>query len=709
MGIPRFLPATLLRFASLLIVFLALAISPGRATTAARLTQPLEEAWTFRLGADAETAALAGETAGWTAVRLPHTWNAADGADGGGDYVRGTGWYVRRFIVDAAWQGRRIFIQFDGASRIATVYLNGRKIGSHAGGFARFRFDLTEALKFGADNLLVVAVSNADAGLAPVTADFTFFGGLYRGARLFALDPLHVDVMDHAADGVFVTPRTVTAARADFTVAVNVRNDSPRAEQAVVRTVVRDAAGTAVATQEQPARIAAGTALRLEQTFVLDNPRLWNGRQDPHQYWAEVSVLTDGLVRDTRRERFGLRSFHVDPDKGFFLNGAYLDLRGVNRHQDRAGKGWAVSPEDEREDFALIEEMGANTIRVAHYPQSALWYDLADERGLVVWAEIPVVNEVTATALYAENARQQLRELIRQNYNRPAICFWGVGNETREVGETAGRAQVDGVASNRVIADLARLAQEEDATRASTYASHHRSEDARNFHTTVMGFNKYFGWYGGAAEDFGGWADEVHRRFPALRISMSEYGAGANPRQHDLSGKKPVPGGPWHPEEYQAYYHEVHWLAMRTRPYLWGKFIWNMFDFAADIRSEGEAPGMNDKGVVSYDRRTRKDAFYFYKASWNPEPMLYLAGRRFAERPIGPTELKVYANSPEVELFRNGVSCGVVASDTRIFRWQVDLAAGDNRFEARARGTVTLRDECVITGIAVESVGVKVP
>ena len=414
----------------------------------------------------------------------------------------------------------------------------------------------------------------------------------------------------------------------------------------------------------------------------------------------EVSILAGGRLRDQVTQRFGLRSYQVDADRGFFLNGNHVALHGVNRHQDRAGKGWAISADDESEDFALIEEIGANTIRVAHYQQSSHWYDLADARGMVVWAEVPMVNEVPDTAAYRDNIREQLRELIRQNYNRPSICFWSVGNETREVGETSGRAKVNGVASNRVIAELAQLVHEEDPTRLSTYASHHRGEDARNFHTDVVAFNKYQGWYSGNVEDFAGWADDVHRRFPALRFGLSEYGAGANIHQHEIGGKKPVPTGPWHPEEYQATFHEIWWQAISARPYLWGTYVWNMFDFAADIRSEGGTPGMNDKGLVTYDRKTRKDAFYFYKANWNPTPMVYIAGRRFAERPVGATEIKVYSNAAEVELLVDGRSAGRVKSDNRIFRWRVTLAPGANRIVAQSTGAPMLRDECTLTGVA---------
>ncbi len=698
MGILRLLPVQTLRLARLLI--LACGLSAGAASAAnpasIRPGLPLEPDWFFRFGEGHEAAALAGATTGWTAVTLPHTWNAGDGADGGDNYARGTGWYVRRFTADPAWTNRRVFVEFDGVNRVAAVYLNGRSLGEHTGGYARFRFDLTEALATGRENVLAVRVSNAADGTAPVTADFTFFGGIYRGARIFTADPLHIEVMDHASSGVYVTPKRVSAARADASVAVLLRNDSDIAESATVRAELRDAEGRVAGVLEKGCEVAAGDTARCDLEFELAHPRLWQGRRDPHQYTVAVTVSAGGRVRDAVAQRFGVRSFSLDADKGFFLNGDSLDLHGVNRHQDRAGKGWAISEADEREDFALIREIGASAIRVAHYQQSPLWYDLADENGLVVWAEIPVVNEVLADPRYLENARQQLRELVRQNYNRPAICFWGVGNETREVGETSGRAQINGVESDRVIEELARTARTEDLTRLSVYASHHRAEDRRNFHTEVLAFNKYFGWYNGKPEDFAGWADGVHQRYPALRFGVSEYGAGANPAHHDPSLKKPVPGGPWHPEEYQAYYHEVHWLAMRERPYLWGKFIWNMFDFAADNRSEGEAPGMNDKGLVSYDRRLRKDAFYFYKAAWNPEPLVYIAGRRFVERPAGETEIKVYSNAPRVELFLNGASCGAVASDTGVFRWKITLAAGANHVEARAAG---LRDACTFTGL----------
>jgi len=671
-----------------------LAIRPAACAGAPRPEASLAGAWSFRFGSGNAAAALAGDVAAWPQVAVPHTWNAADGADGGGDYARGEGWYVRRFRSDPTWAGRRVIIEFAGASRVATVYVNGTKIGTHAGGFARFRFDLTDALRPEGDNLLAVQVSNAPDGLAPVSADFTFFGGLYRSVRLFAVDPLHVEVLDCAADGVFVTPKNVTAARAEFSVAVNLRNETDRVAHATLRLAVRDAAGTVVGGKDVAVDLPARGAVRQEQPFVLDHPHLWNARADPHQYRVEVALEADGRVHDQLEQRFGLRFYAVDPEKGFSLNGAPLDLHGVSRHQDRAGNGWAIGAADDREDFAMIEELGATALRVAHYPQSALWFDLADERGLVVWAEIPIVNEVPATESYAANARQQIRELIRQNFNRPAICFWGVGNETREDGETKAQ-RPNGPVSDHLIAGLAELAHAEDPTRLTTYASHHKAEDLRNFHTDVLGFNKYIGWYSGTVDEFAAWADDVHRRFPALRFALSEYGAGANIAQHDLSLKKPVATGEWHPEEYQARFHEVYWHALQARPYIWGKFVWNMFDFAADHRSEGAAPGRNDKGLVSYDRRTRKDAFYFYQANWSAIPVLHLNSRRYLARPAGPTEITAYSNLPAAELFLNGVSCGKIDATEHVLRWHVVLPEGKNTLVARAiAGAAPLSDEC---------------
>ncbi|MBI2513118.1 MAG: glycoside hydrolase family 2 protein [Opitutae bacterium] len=659
----------------------------------ARLVLELAD-WHFRFGELPAVPAPA-VTEAWSEVRLPHTWNAQDGADGGGDYARGTGWYARRFTLGPEWAAKRVFLECDGASRAARVFLNGRLLGEHVGGFARFRFDLTPALRRDAENILAIAVSNAPDGTAPLSADFTFFGGLYRAVRLVGVDDVHIELLDHASPGVYVTPQRVSAEHADISVAVLVRNDTAQDVRGEIEVALREADGALVGTQRKMLDLPADATTRASLDFSVARPRLWNGRRDPHQYRAQVTVRADGVERDVLEQRFGVRAFRVDADRGFFLNGEPLDLHGASRHQDRAGKGWAIGEADEREDFALLREIGASAVRVAHYQQSPLWFDLADAAGLVAWAEVPVVNEVPGGALYLENARQQLRELIRQNYNRPAICFWSVGNETREDGEkSSGPIRPNGEESNRVLAALAQTAKAEDPTRLSVYASNHQAEDTRNFHTDVTAFNRYFGWYHGRSDEIGAWLDDVHRRYPALRFGVSEYGAGANPAQHEWPPRKPPHAGPWHPEEYQSDYHERHWLALRARPFVWCKFVWNLFDFAVDARDEGGVRGRNDKGLVTSDRRLRKDAFYWYKANWSEEPVLYVTSRRFRERPAGRSELKVYSNAPRVELWLDGRPLGERTSDERIFRWPVELALGEHRVVARAGG---LADEIVFT------------
>jgi beta-galactosidase len=673
----------------------SLALATVAVAAPVRSEHSLNQSWRFHFGDVPDARKMAAEPADWPVVNLPHTWNARDGADGGNDYAKGIGWYVRRFTIDPSWTGRQIFLQFDGANRRTEVFLNGKRIGEHRGGFARFRFDVTDAIDATKENMLAVSVSNALDGTPPISADFTFFGGLYRGVKLFATNLVHVDALDFGADGFYLTQENVGADRAELSARVKLRNDGAAPATALVHVELRTATGETVASSEDTVTMAAAGAAVSDRKFSIERPHLWAGRKDPYLYTAVVSLRVNGEWRDEISQRIGLRSFRIDPDHGFFLNGGYLDLHGVSRHQDRADKGWAIGPAENREDFEFVKEIGATAIRMAHYPQSDLWCDLADENGMVVWAEIPVVNEVPDTALYADNAAEQLRELIRQHYNHPSICFWGVGNETREIGDVPGHETVNAPRARALIATLNDVVHAEDQTRLSTYASHHRDMDERNFLTDVVGFNKYPGWYGGQPEDLGKSLDRLHERYPKLRLAVSEYGAGANTRQHDASPTPPTPTGPWHPEEYQAILHERQWQALATRPYVWGKFIWNLFDFASDSRAEGRQFGLNDKGLVTYDRRTRKDAFFWYQANWSSEPVLHITSRRWIERETRPVEIKVYSNAPQVEVFLNDVSCGAMSARDHIFLWHETLATGENHIVARARfGARELTDDC---------------
>jgi beta-galactosidase len=740
MSIPRptapFFAGIAFRSLGIAALGLALALPAGRA--AARSEINLNAGWHFHFGETpgAETAAF--NDAGWSTVDTPHTWNALDGQDGilkkteglallKGDYARGSGWYRRVLQADPAWAGRQVYLQFDGANRRADVFLNGRLVGTHLGGNARFRFNVTGALLPGGDNLLAVRVNNEDNDIAPHSADFTFFGGLYRDVSLLVTDDVQVETMDYASPGVYLTQTRVSAEHADISARVKLANHEATPVAVDVHITLVDAAGKIVLSATAPAVLVAGGKGEVTIPLSLASPHLWNGRTDPYLYTARVEVSVAGAVRDGVEQPLGLRFYRVDPAQGFFLNGKYLDLHGVSRHQDRLDKGWAISAADDREDMALIAEMGCTAIRVAHYQQSPLWFQLADEQGIALWAEVPFVDEAVPSAVFFNNALDQMRELIRQNYNHPSIFFWGCGNENSDLG----RPFIEGIAkygsvSERQIQALNALAHAEDPSRLTTYASFHSEHDVnfalpgqapvhyvgepQRWYTDVTAFNKYYGWYYGEPEDSAEFFDSMHARNPTQSIGVSEYGAGGAVTQHDATSY----GGPGyrrtamesprraafaqqHPEEYQAYYHEGSWKVFAARPYLWAKFVWNMFDFASDGRDEGDHPGRNDKGLVTFDRKIRKDAFYFYKANWSSDPVLHIASSRFTQRVAATTEVKIYANTPVVELFLNGRSLGAKPVDAmHIVRWAgVVLAPGENR--VRATATSGLADECVWT------------
>jgi beta-galactosidase len=671
------------------LIFIVICLS-ARTAAAVPAPNPREEqslvsGWKFRLGDIEGAQAEVFDDSSWSAVELPHTWNVQDGQDGGNNYFRGTGWYRRRFKAQTAWADRQVYLQFDGVNRRADVYLNGHLLGTHLGGFARFRFDATPYVKPSAENVVAVKVNNEGNGIAPTVADFTFFGGIYRGVSLLVTNRVQVETLDYASPGVYLKQVRVSPERADLAVTVKLSNHERQAAGLRIRTLIVDAKGATFKETESSSKLDADSKGQVVQRLSLERPRLWDGLRDPYLYKVYVEVYEKGVLRDRVEQPLGLRSFSIDPNDGFFLNSRYLNLHGVCRHQDRLNKGWAISDADEREDFALIREMGANAIRVAHYQQSQLWYSLADEQGAVMWAEIPFVGDAIDSPLFFDNAKEQTRELIRQNYNHPSIMFWGIGNETRQP------------AADTLLSQLAVEVRLEDPTRPSTYASDQAGEDTKNWHTDLLAFNRYYGWYSRSTGDFAAWVDGAHEQFPRSPIGISEYGAGASIRQHELNPKHPDPAGHWHPEEYQAAFHEAYWSSIRTRRFLWATFVWNMFDFAADQRSEGDTPGRNDKGLVTYDRKVKKDAFFWYKSNWSGQSVLYITSRRFIERAEPTTPVKVYSNAEAVELFINGISQGKLTGDGHVFHWaSVTLKRGENVIEARAtRAGRKLEDRCV--------------
>jgi beta-galactosidase len=637
----------------------------------------LDGGWRFRRADVPDGQRTDLDDSGWDAVSLPHTWNVPDGTDGGNNYYRGAGWYRRNYTPSSTFTGKRLWLEFDGADTVTDVWVDGTPLGRHTGGYARFRFDATAALTPAREHVIAVRVSNApDPDVPPLSADYTFFGGLYRSVRLWVTDPLGVDLLDDAGPGMYLRQRAVTAESATVEVTARVANRGDRPRRVTVHTAVADAAGRTVAevtTAPQP--LPAGAAEPAAASITVPRPRLWQGKADPYLYrvTAQVRDADTGAVTDTTTQPLGLRTITVDPATGLFLNGRHLALHGVNRHQDVAGRGWALTSADQRTDFDIMDEMGVNALRTAHYQQDQQVYDLADERGYLVWTEIPLVNSIGGSPAFRANAQQQLRELIRQNYNHPSVAFWGIGNEQH----------ADNAPTNTLLADLAKQVTDEDPDRLSTYAHNYGIGNAISMHTQVTGYNRYYGWYSDNYTDFAGWVDNLHRTYPQRRIAISEYGAGGGVSQHQENPPRPVPGSTWHPEEYQALFHEAYWTAIAARPYIWGSFVWNMFDFAVDSRREGDTPGRNDKGLVSYDRIIRKDAFYWYRANWTTTPFVHLTGARWTARTEPVTTVKVYGTADSVRLLVNGVQVGgPVTAANHIFTWpDVTLAPGPNTVE----------------------------
>jgi beta-galactosidase len=641
------------------------------------------------LRSDASGASATGfNDSAWSSISLPHTWNAMDGQDGGNNYYRGIGWYRRHYTPPASAAGKRIFLQFDGANIVANVWVNGTMVGTHRGGFARFRFDVTATMTPGSDNVIAVQVSNAAvADVAPTSADFTFFGGLYRDVHVLITDPVHVDALDFASPGVYISATNVSATNAMLASNVRVRNDQTATAAVSVDTVVVRADGTVAARLSAGGNLSAGASALLAANAAFPNPHLWNGIADPYVYTVYAEIRVGGAVTDVVSVPFGFRFYSVDAAQGFSLNGQYLDLHGVNRHQDRLNMGWAITDAQHDEDMALIRELGATFVRLSHYEHAEHFHDLADRAGIVLWAEIPLVNENANTTAFINNAVQQMTELIRQNFNHPSVLFWGIGNEQRS----------DDTTTNNLLTALNTLVHQEDPGRLSTYAQCCTSDTGGlPAHTDVVGYNEYFGWYDafGSADQFGAWADKLHAAKPTWKIGISEYGAGAGITQHADNPTAPDPYGTPHPEEWQNLVHESHWKQMKTRRYLWAKTIWNMFDFAVDSRNEGDTPGRNDKGLVTYDRKTRKDAFYWYKANWTTTPFVYVTSRRFTPRTTATVTVKVYSNMDSVALQVNGATIGTATSTDHIFQWtNVALKTGTNTVVATGTsGAMTATD-----------------
>lgn len=616
----------------------------------------------------------------WESINLPHTWNAVDGADGwsgtdeGGEhYYRGLGGYRKSFALPEGFADKRLYIEFEGANTVAEVYINGCIAGRHEGGYALFRFEITDLVKPDSENIIAVKVNNAPTDyIAPITnqGDFTKMGGIYRNVKLIAVPEAHIDLLDYGSCGVYITPENISGSHADIGMLVKLAGS--RFEDVSVRALaeIYDMGGKLIAFSEGVAAISAGGRADYNTSIKLLSPHLWNGVEDPYLYTACVSVLSaDGELLDRVSQNFGIRSYSIDYNSGFYLNGRSYDLHGVNYHQDSYENGWAMTDSQRRRDYGMMLDMGCTAIRMAHYQHSMHEYDLCDRLGLCVWTEVGLVNAVSADKDkltiadgFANNLKQQLTELIRQNYNHPSIIIWGTSNELYQMSDEI----------FDLYSELNALARSEDKSRLVSFADAQFWGRFLELPADVIGVNRYFGWYIDGADDaFGKWLDGYHAK-QKRAVAITEYGGGGAISQHkdniiwaediDSWGKR-------HPENYQSAMHEDIWRQFCERPYIWGKYIWCMFDFASDGRQEGDTKGLNDKGLCTREREP-KDAYYFYKSVWNSKPMLHLTEKRFTERQSPVPIVKAYSNAERVELFVDGVSAGEGARNGTVFTWK---------------------------------------
>ena len=612
----------------------------------------------------------------WNWVNIPHTWNNIDGQDGGNDLYRGTAFYAKELEKIDLPKADRYFLEIQGANSSAILYINGKKLANHDGGYSTWRVDITDALED--KNLFVFEVDNSQNDrVYPQNADFTFYGGIYRDLNIIAVNESHFDLEYYGTPGIKVTPEVVGK---DAKVEVEVFVKNEKETQKLVYTL-KDAEGNVVAEKETPASETVAS-------FEIENVHLWHGKKDPYLYTAEVCLKDEEEVLDNVSARFGCRTFEIHPENGFILNGEEYPLRGVSRHQDRWGIGNALLKEHHDEDMDLICELGATTIRLAHYQHDQYFYDLCDERGMVVWAEIPYIS--THMPNGRENTISQMKELVVQNYNHPSIIVWGLSNEITMHGDSD-----EDLRENHVI--LNDLVHEMDKTRLTTMAcvSMCSMDDPYVQIPDTVSYNHYFGWYGGDTSQNGPWFDEFHAKYPNIPIGCSEYGCEAlnwhtsDPQQGDYT------------EEYQAYYHEELIKQFYTRKYMWATHVWNMFDFGADSRNEGGENGQNHKGLITFDRKYKKDSFYAYKAWLSDEPFVHICGKRYVDRVEETTKVTVYSNQPEVELFANGVSLGKQTCLEHFFYFEVPNAgettlvavAGDCKDESFIRKVEVFNEE----------------
>ena len=648
----------------------------------------------------------------WEKILLPHTWNSHDVQEGGGKasglfrhkeqgYYRGIGWYRIKFRIPEDQKGKRIFIRFQAAGSVAEVFLNENLIGTHLGAFSAFCFELTEYTKFNEENVLAIKVNNAwRDDLPPLSGDFPVMGGLYRPVELFLKEQMCISPLDHATSGIYISQSEVTESKAelDFKILISSIED---VNDVKLNLKILNQDGDINQEKKISFNLEKGDT-SINQKIEILNPHLWNGRLDPYLYQVKVGLIHDESILDEVTQSIGIRYIDIDSENGFFLNGKKYALHGVNRHQDRLNKGWALSKADQDEDLRIMLEMGVTALRLAHYQHSEYFYSQCDKFGIVVWAELAIVNRVNFSTNFFENSKSILLELIKQNYNHASIFTWSLANE---LGFFQLRSPV------KMIKKFNDIAHNVDKTRPTILAAISFAFFRKKIHriTDLIGWNHYPGWYYFKAKHMGTHLKKFNKVGNFRGLCVSEYGAGASIHHHkpDLTHDDKIKAsGKFHPEEKLNLVHEENYRQMTKLSFVWGTFVWNMFDFAVSTRNEGDTPGRNDKGLVTYDRKVKKDIYYFYKANWTIEPVLYITSRRAIERYNKLTDIKVYSNCADIELRINKKLIGkMTKEDLCIFRVSnCVLFEGKNEIEVKGFiGNQEYFDSCTWNYIEINS------
>lgn len=640
--------------------------------------------WSFKKGKFYNAQKINFNDADFESVKIPHTFSM-DAIENVG-YYRGESWYRTKVHIPISMQNERIFIRFEAVGHEAEVFVNEKRINKHVGGYAAFCYEITNEININQENLIAVMVSNEpNFKRIPVNDKlFNHYGGIYRPVQIFSTPKLAISPIIHASSGVFLEQKEVTRNKGILEIRTHISNKS-EASKALLNINIKNNLGENVATKSEEIELNS-TEKIIASNIAISNPILWNGRENPHLYSVEITLISEN-EKDVVTQNFGFRTFSFDANKGFILNDKPYKLYGVNMHEDWKNTGPALTKKQHIEDFNYVDELGITTLRTAHYQHSNIVYELANEKGILVWTEIPFVHDYSGRE--NENATQQLTELILQNYNHPSVFVWGIWNEVR-----ANKSPDEPCVL--LTKELVKLAKTLDPSRPTISASDKNMTSNMGNITDLQAWNKYFGWYYGTYNDMGTWLDTSHKNFPERPLAISEYGIGGNVFHQDAS-KLEKPVGDYFPEMEQTNYHEITWKIFKDRPYVWGTYVWCMFDFSVNVWNRGGIPSLNHKGLMTYDRNIKKDAFYFYKANWNPEPMVYIAERRNHQRTEAITFVKVYTNCKSVILYLNNkkISEEKQTSEINIITFEnIELKKGKNTIKIVSKDN-KLKDEVI--------------